>query len=103
MADEFRQTHGTIVFHPEEREKRWSAPNPEHELYADARYRARYPKPGQEPNYLCATLADTYAYLVSGCLTTKGACEQLRMIRRAVKAAATQPASVADGGKEEGR
>ena len=86
----FRETHGTIVFHPENREQRWSAPNPEHEHYSDARHRARYPRPGQEPNYGAATLADTYAYLVSGCLTTKAACEQLRMIRRAVIAARSE-------------
>lgn len=88
------------MFHPEEREKRWSAPNPEHEHFGDARHRARYPRPGQEPNYGCATLADTYAYLASGCPTAKRACEQLRMIRRAVRAARNaEPIDGERGGK----
>lgn len=73
MGDKVKFHRGRIIFNPDDD-------------YAEARYRARYPhKPGQEPNYNCASLADIYTYLVSDDITTTGAVEKLRAIRRAIR------------------
>ncbi len=77
-----RRVHSTLVFN--EGPERWSAPDPTHPAMGDARHAARYPLPGQKPNYSCASQADIYAYLVT-CGTTKRAVEQLREIRRAIR------------------
>ena len=83
MTNKIRQVHGRIIFN--DGPERWQAPNPEYESFDNARHVARYPRPGQYPNYLAAELGDVYTYLVSVCPTTKDALQKLREIRRAVR------------------
>jgi len=81
MSD-YRVHSGRIVFNPEDIERRFTYPNPEAENFANARHELRY---GTHPNFEAATLADSYAYLVSVCPTTEDAIEALRQVRRAVR------------------
>jgi len=82
MAD-VRRIHGHLIFG--DGPERWSAPDPTAQVFEDGRHRARYPLPGEKPNYQVAELADIYAYLVAGCPTTKLAIEKLRAIRKAIR------------------
>ena len=77
---------GQIIVNEHDPDRRWSAPNPFAPVMHDARYRARYPQPGHEPNYHVAGQADLLAYLLSDDLTTGAAIEKLRVLRRAVAA-----------------
>lgn len=78
-----RRVHFNLVFG--DGDERWSAPDPTHEKMRDARHAARYPLSPYQPNYNCASQAETYEYLVNTCPTTELAVAKLRMIRRAIR------------------
>jgi hypothetical protein len=62
-------------------------PDPDSEQQDEARHTARYnlSRLTQGQAYDLASAADTWAYLLLDCPTTKQACERVRQLRRAIR------------------
>lgn len=83
MSAVARRGHGRIWFG--EGTEQWSFPDMASVQMCDAAYAARYPAPGQPPNYDVASMAEALFYLTVDCPTTELAIKKLRAVRAALR------------------